>query len=924
MKRWGIYISLFVLMASVFSCTDERLVNDTGGKIKVTGTVDTPSRTSYTVGETAVSVTWAMNDEIGLLTGKQPETLRYKAVSEGKQTDFQPVNNSLEGEAGDDVYAYYPYHSYYSPQVSYPYVPLPYLFGQSYQDGLPDPNLDFMYAKGQIQGGAVNLHFSHLFAYLKLNIRTELLQNARGLFINTHEPIAYSSPEDQIASYNLEDGTISVKEYYNYLWYYFQPEDIADKEIITCYIAVLPTSEDNIVTVSIHDQDGNIGNNLIERKAPKGGFQAGHVYNLSINENEFDKIEQQEREALIALYNATGGSSWKDNANWCSDKPLSEWAGVSVWDGRVKYISLVDNGLVGELPEELGNLTALENLYLGYNQLSGSLPESMGNLTQLRYLSLPYNNLTGTIPESFVAWMDALEYIDLSGNGFTGRLPEAIVTHPRWKDLWSGWIKGGFDMSGVKLPAPDFTVTDIYGNQISSVEEYANNKLTAVLHWWSSCPWSDMYMKQQLIPWYTMYHEKGFEIIGYSTEEMGTLRNYVETYEIPWKNFQYTGENTIPQLYSSSTPTIFLIDQNKEVIFQSITQNRDDLVQVLADRLGKVELYTSTDYSRDGEVVQLQYATQGKGINLVFMGEAFVDKDMEPGGLYEQKMKEAMEQYFAYEPLRSFRNRFNVYAVKVVSPNAEFVEGAEHRINEDANICFKYAKKVAGLETAPYQMVSVIYNKGCSGRSYTIMYSDKSYVGFMMEGVNDVLNHEVCGHGLGKLKDEYVEYGYENQTLPQSERNEMDNDWNNWKWGANVDWRNDAATVKWARFLSDARYAGEALGLYEGAYLYGYGAYRPTENSMMRYNDSPFNAPSRERIYQVIMELSEGSSWTYDYEEFVSIDAVSRNYAASRALRTSPSAETRESWRKRHRAPVWVNGSWKDAKNTRQILVPLK
>ena len=53
MKRWGIYISLFVLMASVFSCTDERLVNDTGGEIKVTGTVDTPSRTSYTVGETA-------------------------------------------------------------------------------------------------------------------------------------------------------------------------------------------------------------------------------------------------------------------------------------------------------------------------------------------------------------------------------------------------------------------------------------------------------------------------------------------------------------------------------------------------------------------------------------------------------------------------------------------------------------------------------------------------------------------------------------------------------------------------------------------------------------------------------------------------------------------------------------------------------
>lgn len=103
----------------------------------------------------------------------------------------------------------------------------------------------------------------------------------------------------------------------------------------------------------------------------------------------------------------------------------------------------------------------------------------------------------------------------------------------------------------------------------------------------------------------------------------------------------------------------------------------------LSGNLPESMLYTSTDYSRDGEVMQLQKATQGKGIDLVFLGEAFVDKDMEPGGLYEQTMKAAMEQYFAYEPLRTFRDRFNVYAVKVVSPNAEFMSGAVHRINEN-------------------------------------------------------------------------------------------------------------------------------------------------------------------------------------------------------------------------------------------------
>ena len=134
----------------------------------------------------------------------------------------------------------------------------------------------------------------------------------------------------------------------------------------------------------------------------------------------------------------------------------------------------------------------------------------------------------------------------------------------------------------------------------------------------------------------------------------------------------------------------------------------------------------------------------------------------------------------------------------------------------------------------------------------------------MMSGVNEVLNHEVCGHGLGRLMDEYVEGGYENLTLPASERDIMDEEWSTYKWGANVDWRSNANEVRWAHFLNDSRYAGEGLGLYEGAYLYGKGAYRPTENSMMRYNDSPFNAPSRERIYQVIMELSEGENWVYN------------------------------------------------------------
>ena len=35
------------------------------------------------------------------------------------------------------------------------------------------------------------------------------------------------------------------------------------------------------------------------------------------------------RQALVDFYNATDGDHWKINTNWCSDKPIDEWYGVT-------------------------------------------------------------------------------------------------------------------------------------------------------------------------------------------------------------------------------------------------------------------------------------------------------------------------------------------------------------------------------------------------------------------------------------------------------------------------------------------------------------------------------------------------------------------------------------------------------------------
>ncbi|MBW2558618.1 MAG: fibronectin type III domain-containing protein [Deltaproteobacteria bacterium] len=83
-------------------------------------------------------------------------------------------------------------------------------------------------------------------------------------------------------------------------------------------------------------------------------------------------IPDSERQTLIALYNSTNGAGWTDNSNWL-EAPGTEdtWYGVacSSTGDNVTELSLDNNQLSGNIPTELGSLTALTNLDLNYNAL---------------------------------------------------------------------------------------------------------------------------------------------------------------------------------------------------------------------------------------------------------------------------------------------------------------------------------------------------------------------------------------------------------------------------------------------------------------------------------------------------------------------------------------------------------------------------
>ena len=136
---------------------------------------------------------------------------------------------------------------------------------------------------------------------------------------------------------------------------------------------------------------------------------------------------ETEREALVALYNATGGPNWEGNNNWLSDVPISEWEGVTTDDnGRVTQLNLSWNQLSGEIPAELDNLANLERLRLDGNELSGEIPPQLGNLASLTWLSLGGTQLSGEIPPE-LGNLAKLIGMNLSENHLRGCVPNSLL-----------------------------------------------------------------------------------------------------------------------------------------------------------------------------------------------------------------------------------------------------------------------------------------------------------------------------------------------------------------------------------------------------------------------------------------------------------------------------------------------------------------
>ena len=293
----------------------------------------------------------------------------------------------------------------------------------------------------------------------------------------------------------------------------------------------------------------------------------------------------------------------------------------------------------------------------------------------------------------------------------------------------------------------------------------------------------------------------------------------------------------------------------------------------------------------DGDVIALNKATKGDGVDIVFLGDCYDAADIAAGN-YLADLQEAVGYYFALEPYKTYKDYFNVYAILGVSDDsgmgtlntikdAKFGStfGEKNLVQPDMNTCFEYACKAPINDNIAQTLIVLVENTTEYG-GVCYMYGDGTAVACCPKSADaypydfrGIVQHEAGGHGFGKLADEYIYHNAFISTCTCTDGCGHIDDFNRGKansWYRNLELTGDMNEVGWSHFIFHPKYSN-VVDIYEGGYFHTRGVYRSEPTSCMNNNIPYYSAISRQAMVERIMEYA---GETFDLEDFISKDVT--------------------------------------------------
>ncbi len=313
----------------------------------------------------------------------------------------------------------------------------------------------------------------------------------------------------------------------------------------------------------------------------------------------------------------------------------------------------------------------------------------------------------------------------------------------------------------------------------------------------------------------------------------------------------------------------------------------------------------------DNESVVYQKSSKNKPFVIVFTGDGYTeDMFVKGSGKFDKDLDQAIEHLFSIEPYKTYKDYFTIYKIAAYSKEAgvsikrpvrkykdtrfkcmweNIDEGGSSStlIEGDMDAVKEVWSKVPGLSSdaaQTYAPICIIINEKI--RAGTVEVLPKNLLGAKFGGLDiktvsmiplgnekqsfeSLIQHELGGHGIGMLSDEYA-FSSMGEIPDVIKQKLIDLQlYGALGFGWNLTFVSDGSSSPWSQFLAIQKYKDQGIGMFEGGMNYAKGVWRSSWDSCMKNNKPYFNVQSRWLIYKRI-KTTVGES--YSLADFLAND----------------------------------------------------